>query len=177
MVTIWFEAHSTTVDNEAKRASGWNDVELSEVGVRQTFEPIERSRERGIEVIFSSDMQRAVRTAVPTAKELKIPIYVSEQLRECDYGDMTLEPSSLIEEQRPLRISKPFPGGESFEDCMKRIKEFLGYLKENFDGKTVMIIGHRATQFGLRHFISGESLETLTSEKFGYQPGWKYELK
>lgn len=176
MITIWFEAHATTVDNEAKRASGWNDVDLSELGIRQTYEPVERSKERGIEIIFTSDMQRAIKTAIPTAKELGIPVYVSEKLRECNYGDMTLAPSSEIELQRLSRITDPFPNGESFQDCLVRMKKFIDYLKENFDNKTVMVIGHRATQYGLRHYIMGDKIEDLVSEKFEYQPGWKYEL-
>lgn len=32
MVTIIFEMHSTSLDNEKHLASGWNDVELSELG-------------------------------------------------------------------------------------------------------------------------------------------------
>ena len=29
MITIIFEAHATSLDNEAHKASGWNDVALS----------------------------------------------------------------------------------------------------------------------------------------------------
>ena len=32
MVTIIFETHSTSLDNEKHLSSGWNDVELSELG-------------------------------------------------------------------------------------------------------------------------------------------------
>jgi broad specificity phosphatase PhoE len=35
LVTIIFETHSTSLDNEAGIASGHNDVDLSEVGLRQ----------------------------------------------------------------------------------------------------------------------------------------------
>ena len=38
MITIIFEAHATSKDNEAGLASGWNDVELSELGDRQARE-------------------------------------------------------------------------------------------------------------------------------------------
>ena len=67
MITIIFEPHSTTTDNEAKLSSGWNDVELSELGVRQCVELLERSRDRGLDAIFTSDLQRAYKSAVPTA--------------------------------------------------------------------------------------------------------------
>ena len=35
MVTIVFEAHSTSLDNEKHLSSGWNDVELSPLGIEQ----------------------------------------------------------------------------------------------------------------------------------------------
>lgn len=176
MLTIWFESHATTTDNEAKLASGWNDIDLSEAGVEQTHQPVKRSKERGIQVIFTSDLQRAVKTGVPTAKELRIPLYVDERLRECNYGELSQKPKERVDEQKVQRITEPFPEGESYEDCMKRMGEFLDYLKQNFDGKTVMVIGHRATQYGLEHHILGKSIEQCLTDPWQYQPGWKYEL-
>lgn len=176
MITIWFEAHATTTDNEAHLASGWNDVDLSELGQKQTLEPVERSKDRVIEVIFSSDLQRAIKTGVPTAKEMKIPLYVDERLRECNYGDLTQHPKSETDSMKADSIDNPFPNGESYQDCMKRMGDFLNWLKENFDGKTVMIIGHRATQYGLEHHILGKSVKQCVTDSWAYQPGWEYAL-
>jgi broad specificity phosphatase PhoE len=44
MIIIIFEAHATTLDNEAGLASGHNDVALSELGVKQAKEHGERMR-------------------------------------------------------------------------------------------------------------------------------------
>lgn len=177
MVNIWFEPHSTTTDNEAGLASGWNDIDLSDLGREQVFQPVERSRERGIEAIFSSDLQRAVKSAVPTADELDIPIYIDRRLRECNYGDLTQASKQDVDSQKVQRISETFPNGESYEDCMERMKLFLDWLKANFDGKTVMIVGHRATQYGLEHHIHGKSIEECVTEPWTYKPGWLYELQ
>ena len=35
MVNIIFEAHGTTFDNENHKASGWNDVDLLELGLKR----------------------------------------------------------------------------------------------------------------------------------------------
>jgi hypothetical protein len=56
------------------------------------------------------------------------------------------------------------------------MKSFLKDLKKNYDGKRVMIIGHRATQYGLENIINKISLEKLVSIHFKWQPGWKYEF-
>jgi alpha-ribazole phosphatase/probable phosphoglycerate mutase len=177
MIEIWFEPHGTTPDNEAKIASGWNDVDLSELGRQQASEMVERNKERGIDAIFCSDLQRAVKTAIPTADALHIPVYPDKRLRECDYGEFEHKSSSLIETERLKRIDTAFPGGESYSQCMERMKPFFERLKNDFDGKTVLIIGHRATHYGVEVFSQGRQLEDCINEKWQWQPGWKYELR
>lgn len=176
MIKIIFEAHSTTLDNESKRASGWVDVDFSELGKKQCFELMERYKDSNLDAIFTSDLQRAVKSGVPTADHLKTPIYPDSRLRECNYGDLDGSDKHLVDDQKKDRIDVPFPNGESYEDCMKRMKDFLDYLKKNFDGKTVMIIGHRATQYGLEHHIKGKSIFQCVTEPWSWQPGWEYEL-
>ncbi len=63
MLTIIFEPHGTTLDNEAHRASGHNDVELSPLGVEQSKEMGERYKEDHFDAIFCSDLQRAYKSA------------------------------------------------------------------------------------------------------------------
>ena len=58
---------------------------------------------------------------------------------------------------------------------MDRMKDFLDWLKDNFDEKTVMVIGHRATQYGLEHHIKGKDIETCVTEPWSWQPGWTYK--
>jgi broad specificity phosphatase PhoE len=57
----------------------------------------------------------------------------------------------------------PFPNGESYIQTTERVKDFLKYLLDNYDGKTIMVIGHRATQYGLEHLINHIPLETIIS--------------
>lgn len=173
MITIIFEAHGTTFDNEAHLASGHNDVELSSLGIKQAKELGERYKYDHFDVIFCSDLQRSYKTA-EIAFGNRFPIIKDKRLRECDYGDLTRHPSDEVEPQKAARINRPFPNGESYEQASKRMKEFLDDLKKNYDGKKVMVIGHRSTQYGLEHWIKGISLKDLVSTLFKWQPGWVY---
>lgn len=174
-VTIIFEAHGTTYDNEAHLSSGWNDVELSPLGIQQSKEMGKRYEMDYFDTIFCSDLQRAYKSA-EIAFGNKYPIMHDERLRECNYGDLTQHPSSEVDAEKSKRIQDPFPHGESYEQTTTRMKSFLKELFENYDGKKVMIIGHRATQYGLDHLIDGISLENITSSHFIWQPGWRYDL-
>lgn len=176
MVIIIFESHSTTLDNESHLASGHNDVELSSLGEQQAKELGERYKDQEFDVIFCSDLQRSYSTA-EIAFGNRFPIIKDKRLRECDYGDLTRHPSEEVEPQKVDHITEPFPNGESYEQTSKRIKDFLEDLRKNYDKKRVMIIGHRATQYGLEHWINGIDLKILVTAPFKWQPGWVYLLK
>ncbi len=176
MVTIIFESHSTTFDNESYLASGHNDVDLSPMGIQQAKELGERYKDEYFDAIFCSDLRRSYKTAELAFRD-RFPIIKDKRLRECDYGDLTQHPSKGVDAEKPKRINTPFPNGESYEQTSKRMKEFLDDLRQKYHGRTinVLIIGHRATQYGLEHWINGVDLKTLLTTPFKWQPGWEYE--
>lgn len=175
MITIIFESHSTTEDNEAKLAAGWYDTPLSTHGKQQAKELGERYKDQSFDAIFCSDLQRSYKTAQIAFGD-KYPIVQDKRLRESDFGDMTRAPKAEVEAWRARAIKGPYPNGESFEDTSTRMKAFLKDLLNDYDGKTVIIIGHRATQYGLDQWIKGMSLKDAVLAPWQWQPGWKYEL-
>lgn len=177
MVTIIFESHSTTTDNEAHRSSGWNDVELSELGLRQSKELGERHAGDHFDAIFCSDLQRSYKSGEIAFAGRGFSIIQDKRLRECDYGELTQHPSAEVDPEKRQHVSVPFPGGESYEQTAGRMKEFLVDLLKNYDGKTVMIIGHRATQYGLEHWIKGVSVYDTVVAPWKWQAGWEYRLE
>lgn len=173
MIQIIFEAHGTTFDNEAHLSSGHNDVELSPLGMQQSKEMGIRYQDDHFDAIFCSDLQRAYKSAEIAFGD-KFPIIKDARLRECDYGDLTQHPSSEVDVEKPKRMHESFPNGESYTQTTARMKSFLEDVLRDYDGKQVMIIGHRATQYGLDNLINGVPLEQLASSHFKWQPGWEY---
>ncbi len=176
MIEIIFEAHGTTFDNEAHLSSGWNDIALSPLGEQQSKEMGERYKDDHFDAIFCSDLKRAYKSA-EIAFGNKWLIVKDARLRECNYGDLTQHQSSEVDAEKPLRIHEPFPNGESYTETTARMKSFLVDLIKNYEGKRVMIIGHRATQYGLDNLINGVPLDQLTASHFKWQPGWRYEFQ
>ena len=175
MVTIIFEAHSTSLDNETGLASGHNDVELSELGRKQSKELGERYVDQTFDAIYCSDLRRSYETAQLAFGD-KYPIIQDARLRECDYGELTQKPSAIVNPEKANRISTPFPNGESYEQCCARVEKFLKDIANEYDGKTIMIIGHRATQYGLEHAINHVSVYDAVTALWQWQPGWRYEV-
>lgn len=175
MVTIIFETHSTSMDNEARLASGWEDVALSSKGMLQAKELGTRYAHDTFAAIFCSDLQRSYKTA-ELAFGSRFLIVKDAALRECNYGDCTRKPVQEVELEKSRRIHLPFPNGESYTQTCERMKGFLSDLIKLYAGKKILIIGHRATQYALEHLINGISLEEAVSAPFTWQPGWTYAL-
>lgn len=99
------------------------------------------------------------------------------RLRECDYGDLTKRPSKEVEPAKAEHITFPFPNGESYEMTAVRMKDLLKELLKNYEGRKVMIIGHRATQYGLEQWINKMDLKEVATAPWKWQPGWTYLLE
>jgi broad specificity phosphatase PhoE len=177
MVTIIFEPHSTTTDNEAHQSSGWNDVKLSATGMLQAKELGQRRKLKDFDAIFTSDLDRAISTAkLAFGNIAPNKLFIDWRLRELDYGNMTGHPKDEVDQYKPNKITVPFTGGESYEQSTTRIHDFLADLLRKFDDKTVMVIGHQATQYGLEYWTNGTPLKESITKPWKWQPGWIYKL-
>jgi len=171
---IYFASHSTSKDNEAKLASGWKDVELSELGIQQSKELNETFKNIKIDLICCSDLKRAIDT-VQIAFGDTIPVIIDKRLRELNYGDFDGKSKDLVGSMKHDAIKNPFPNGESYEQAIGRTHEFYNELKEKYADKTILVVGHRATQYGL-DTITGKKLEECLTSYFKWQPYWEYNL-
>jgi len=197
MLTIFYSPHSTSVDNEARRASGHADVPLSAAGREQARELGQHlhdkiGRPQALDAVFCSDLQRASATAAiafearamasiaPTlaSSARALPIVPDARLREYDYGAMTQYPVAQVEAEFARRITEPFPGGESLLMVTQRMEAFLRDALREHDGKTIVVIGHRATRYALAYWCNNASLEDIVSAPWPWLdvPIWRYEL-
>lgn len=175
MIKIIFESHCTTFENEAGRVSGHIDAELSPLGRKQAKELGKRYENDHFDAIFCSDLQRSYLSAGIAFGD-KWPIIKDKRLRECDFGDMTLHPEEEVDKEKIQHITLPFSKGESYEQVADRMRSFLEFLLTNYEGKKIMIIGHRATHYGLEHWVRKLPLKEIVSFPWNWQPGWVYEF-
>ncbi|MEZ0073161.1 broad specificity phosphatase PhoE/RimJ/RimL family protein N-acetyltransferase [Planotetraspora sp. GP83] len=175
-VTIIYETHSTTTDNEAEIATGQLPGELSARGREQAAELGARRRDDGLAVVFTSDLHRSVETARIAFAGHDIEIRHDPRLRECDYGTMTAMPVARLAAERAAHIDVPWPGGESYRQVVTRTRAFLDDLAAAFPGARVLVIAHRANRWALDHLLNGLPLEDLVGDPFDWQPGWAYHL-
>lgn len=178
-IKITYFVHGTTTDNEKKISSGWSDVGLSELGIKQSIELKDKIKDKKFDAVFCSDLKRAVESAKLTF-DGEVEIIPDKRLRECNYGKFNAKPSSIVEPMQEKNISNKFPEGESYEDVKKRIADFLEFLKKNYDGKSVAIVSHKAPQLALDVLLKSKTWGQAFAEDWrktkSWQPGWEYVI-
>ena len=122
---IYFAAHSTSKDNKAELSSGWKDVELSELGIQQSKELGERSKDKNFDLICCSDLKRAVDT-VKIAFGDKIPVIIDKRLRELNYRDFNGKPGNIVSPMKKNILKSLF---QMEKATSKQWKEFTIFTK------------------------------------------------
>jgi len=175
-IQIVFETHSTTEDNENGIATGWQHGRLSDRGRLLARELGKRRRNDRIQVVFTSDLGRAVETAEIAFGDTSIPILHDWRLRECDYGEQNGATRDELDRARSEHLDHPYSAGESWRQATHRVKRFLDDLGLRWEASRVLVIGHLATRWGLEHYLNGVPLEQLVRARFTWQEGWEYSL-
>ena len=146
MIHILFTRHGQTDWNRQMKIQGHIEIPLNETGISQAEKAHEKLLNTPIDLIFSSPLGRAKKTAEIIRGSRDIPIIVDDDLEEEFYGDM--EGESRLDNEAYLRqrtsYFKRYPHGESYFDVYHRVARFFEKLKKEYDGKvnTVLIVAH-----------------------------------
>ncbi len=176
-VSIVFETHQWTEDNECGVVSGWLPGRLHPRGRVLSRELGARRRADGIDAVFTSDLARAVETAEIAFGDSGIPVLHDWRLRECDHGRLNGARVADVKPRLHENLRTPYPGGEGWEQAVGRVAGMVDDLPGRWDGARVLIIGHVATKWGLDIRLRGESLEDLVAGGFEWREGWEYLLE
>jgi broad specificity phosphatase PhoE len=177
MLTIYFSPHMTSVDNEAGRASGHADVPLAERGRQEAARLGIQYAAIPLDAVFCDDLQRATATAEIAFGGRGVPIVPDARLRECHWGALTQGPPAALDEEAHLTV--PYAGGESLAQVVERVGACLREALRDYDGKTIAVIGHKVTKYGIVYWCGNESLRQIVRGPWEWLdvPIWRYELR
>ncbi len=146
--------HGESLGNAVRRFLGHTDLDLSERGYRQAERTAEFLAGERIDSIYSSDLLRAMSTAIPNAKRRSVDVIPNVRLREMFVGDwegLFVEDIKRIygsyfttEWSEQFFSFRGAPGGESTQALAARINEALLDIARNNIGKTVLVAFHAA---------------------------------
>ena len=150
MTTLYLVRHGQTDWNLKARYQGHSDIPLNPTGLRQAAEAVENINGIKFEAIYSSDLQRAVKTAEFFAMKTGVPILCDERLREINMGKWEGMEIPKIKEYFPEEYNKRHqmpavyapPGGETVTQLARRMIDAIDEICENHPTKPVLIVAH-----------------------------------
>jgi broad specificity phosphatase PhoE/ribonuclease HI len=142
--------HGETPLSTERRFAGRGDIPLTEAGLAQADAAAARLAARGnIDVIVTSPLLRARRTAEAVAKATGAPLEVSDDLAETDFGKWEGMTFAEIQERWPDELAAWLasvdvvpPGGESFAAVTRRVVAALDRLLAAHALKTLVLVSH-----------------------------------
>ncbi len=150
MSKLLLARHGETELNSARMFVGHSDVELSVLGRSQVEKLRDRLAADKIDVIYSSDLRRALATAETIASGHRLEVITCPDLREIDYGKVEKLTFDEIRRLHPdvaelcvgWSPKLKFPDGESVSELEERVSAFLDRLKQHTPEQTVLIVAH-----------------------------------
>lgn len=170
---LYLVRHGQTVWNAEEKAQGHTDIPLDEVGLRQAGCLAEALRDRPLDLILSSDLQRSKKTAEVVAEALGVALEATPLLRERSFGAWEGMPyaeigrlsGKAVAEQGLSSLYEACPeGGESLQmtwDRVKAIKERLTEMSEN-----TLVVGHGGVSALLLAQLIRGDLDTSRAFRF-----------
>lgn len=166
--------HGQTIHQTKKRGLlyGWPDddppCELTDVGRRQAEKAAEGLKDKGIDLIFSSDVLRTRLTAETVAKELGLKVNYDERLRDIDWG--IFRGKSKVRawayyKNPKLKFEKSPPEGESWSDVRRRVLNLIEELERKYKNKNILIVSHGDPLWLLEGWFRGLSQNKLLIQK------------
>lgn len=150
MTRIYLVRHGQTEWNKISKVQGRTDIELSETGVLQAKLLAKRLIREDIDIIYSSSLKRALRTAEIIAEYKECSIERSDTYQEICLGPwegMTINEikERYTEHYRVYRedpANFSLPGAETFMDLSERTYNSIAEIVEKNSGRNILVVSH-----------------------------------
>lgn len=170
---IYLVRHGETEWNVKKKIQGKTDIPLNETGLRQAQKLARELADENLSIdhIYHSPQLRAAETAQIIAEALHATCIPQKGLMEMDLGIWEGSNWRMIEREnseefRKWRDNRRYvctPGGECYNDVVKRTLEAMEYIMKRENGD-VLVVTHSAVIMALRCYIAGLPFEEMVQK-------------
>lgn len=152
MMKLLLIRHGQTDWNLLGKYQGQTDIALSGEGIRQADLLAQNFPVDTLDIIYTSDLQRAFMTAERLAEKFSAPLYADKALRELNFGAWEGLTYQEIAERWPQEVKNLFgapeklqiPEGETFLMLQRRAMDKIHEIHAENEGKNVAVVAHGA---------------------------------
>ena len=166
---ICFVRHGETNWNAERRMQGHIDIPLNANGISQA-ERLANALIRvkhSFDVIYSSDLERALHTANAVASALSLDVQITPRLRERNVGKLQglllAEAPILLPEiwQRHIarELDHDLGGGESIRTFHQRMQDILELFLNEHRGQSVLAVSHGGSLDMIYRIVTQQALD------------------
>jgi alpha-ribazole phosphatase len=167
--------HGETDWNKEGRYQGHTDVPLNAKGREQAEAMAEALKNRPLQAIYASDLQRARDTAEILAAATGAPMHVDPRLREIDLGewegrlsaDIQKTDMDLLTRRRVDPLDTFPPGGEGVRQVMARVVPLLDEIARRHPDSRVALVSHGTTLAAVKVHLLHLPLESIWDREPG----------
>ena len=162
---LYVVRHGETIENANNCLVGRINSSLTEKGIEQAKKVKEYFKDKTIDLIVSSPLDRCRQTAKIISDDI-IPIYYSDSLLGRNHGEFTGKPRDSINFDEYWNYNKniQYKKAESVKDLYDRIAKLMDDLKGEFKDKSIIIVTHSGVMRVLYYYFNGIPENGILSE-------------
>jgi isoleucyl-tRNA synthetase len=134
------------------------DISLTKKGIKEVEETAKNLKDKKIDIIYVSPLNRTKQTALIIGKKLGVDVIEDERLTEYNVGVWNGRAVEEFEEYmgpHANKFVKTPEGGENLRAVRARVMDFIMSMEANHEKKNILIIGHGDPLWILESSMSG----------------------
>lgn len=167
--------HGQTDWNILRKLQGQTDIELNDTGRKQAEETGKRIKDEKIDLIITSPLKRATETARIINKSVNANVIEDTRLAERMFGNnegLTIDELHKLKETNQeanyiwdYQKNINFNNIEPVHDFFERVYNLLDEIKEKYNDKTILLVGHGGTSVPINCYFERIPLEQFSNRK------------
>jgi len=179
-ILLYALRHGSTEANEANLFRGWSEFPLDDKGRDDAYEAAEYLSDKGVSMIYCSDLGRAYETAKIVGEVLGLDVTCDFRLRGWDIGVLAgkdRDEYADVLEDAIDNPSDPLEDGESLDEFGDRTQQAIEYyLDEARKEGTKLLVFHTSNVVQLENYCAGEGADGRPESKDSVMPGGIMEV-
>ena len=163
--------HGQTNWNKEGRIQGKTDIELNEEGIKQAEEAKKILKDYPIDMIVSSTLKRARKTAEIINEDRKVPIMFDKALEERGLGEFEGKIREEIYDEildseilANYSLNKEYRGVETIQNLCNRVWNLIDELKEDYTEKNILLVTHGGVTRAINGYFNGPNKEGILED-------------